>query len=86
MANRQAIEAAFQQADARLDRLHPLMQSYENDKLLDDGGKWSVRDCLSHVAASARVSAMGQRAYDRLKNPPAPAVHREPIDAPPAST
>jgi hypothetical protein len=65
VANRQAIEGAFRQADARLDRLRPLMGSYADDKLLDDGGKWTVRDCLSHVAASARVSMMGQRALER---------------------
>jgi hypothetical protein len=41
------------------------MASYADDKLLDDGGKWTVRDCLSHVAASARVSMMGQRALER---------------------
>jgi hypothetical protein len=85
MANRQAIEAAFQKADARLDQLHPMMKTYETDKLLDDGGKWSVRDCLSHVAASARVSAMGQRAYDRLKAPPAPAAAPAAPATPPMS-
>jgi hypothetical protein len=69
------MESAFRAADARLDRLRPLMGSYADDKLLDDGGKWSVRDCLSHVAASARVSMMGQRALDRATGqaqPPAP--------------
>ncbi len=75
MANRQAIEGALRQADARLDRLRPLMETYERDALLDDGGKWCVRDCLSHVAASARVSMAGQRALQRLQgqaSPPAP--------------
>lgn len=75
MANRQALEAAFKAADARLDRLAPLIETYANDPLLDDGGKWSVRDCLSHVAASARVSAAGQRALQRARGetPPQPA-------------
>jgi hypothetical protein len=59
------MEGAFRAADARLDRLAPLMASYADDRLLDDGGKWSIRDCLSHVAASARVSMMGQRALER---------------------
>jgi len=76
VANRQAIEGAIRNADARLDRLRPLMETYERDMLLDDGGKWSVRDCLSHVAASARVSAAGQRALARAQGqapaPPAP--------------
>jgi hypothetical protein len=59
------MEGALRAADARLDRLAPLMASYADDRLLDDGGKWSVRDCLSHVAASARVSVGGQRALER---------------------
>lgn len=74
MPTRAEIEAAHKQADARLDQLQPLMQQYEADALLDDGGKWSVRDCLSHVAASARVGTFGRRALDRLDNPPAPAA------------
>lgn len=75
MANRQAIEGAFRNADARLDRLRPLMETYERDMLLDDGGKWTVRDCLSHVAASARVSGAGQRALARAGGQaPAPAA------------
>lgn len=74
MAARQAIEAAFRAADARLDSLQALMQTYEHDRLLDDGGKWSVRDCLAHVAATARVSTFGQRAFERvIRTTPAPA-------------
>ncbi len=75
MASRQALDAAFRAADARLDRLAPLVETYADDPLLDDGGKWSVRDCLSHVAASARVSAAGQRALQRARGeaPPPPA-------------
>lgn len=75
MANRQALEGALRAADARLDRLFPLIETYATDPLLDDGGKWSVRDCLSHVAASARVSGAGQRALQRLRGeaPPPPA-------------
>ena len=73
MANRQAMDAAFQQADARLDRLRPLMETYEQDRLLDDGGKWSIRDCLSHVAASARVATAGQRALQRVQGQAPPA-------------
>jgi len=42
------------------------METYADDRLLDDGGKWSVRDCLSHVASSSRVSGAGQRALERL--------------------
>jgi len=72
MANRQAIEGAIRTADARLDRLRPLMETYENDKLLDDGGKWSVRDCLSHVAGSARISGAGQRALARVQGQATP--------------
>lgn len=74
MASRQALDAAFRAADARLDRLAPLIETYANDPLLDDGGKWSVRDCLSHVAASALVSAAGRRALQRARGetpPPA---------------
>jgi hypothetical protein len=82
MANRQALEAAFQAADRRLDRLAPLMATYEADRLLDDGGKWTIRDCLCHVASSARVSGMAQRALDRLegKAPPPPAPGGPTVD------
>lgn len=83
MANRQALEQAFQAADRRLDRLAPLMASYADDRLLDDGGKWTIRDCLCHVAATARVSGMAQRALDRLTAttpPPAPAPGGPSID------
>lgn len=73
MANRQALEGAIKAADARFDRLAPLMDSYQADRLLDDGGKWSVRDCLAHVAASARISGAGQRALQRVRGEaPAP--------------
>ncbi len=72
MANRQALDAAFKAADARLDRLAPLIETYADDRLLDDGGKWSVRDCLCHIAASSRVTAGGQRALERLDGAPTP--------------
>ncbi len=52
MTTRQQLQEAIVSADARLDRLQPLMEQYQHDALLDDGGKWSVRDCLSHVGAS----------------------------------
>ena len=74
MASRQAIEGAFRAADDRLNRLAALMETYANDALLDDGGKWSVRDCLSHISASARVSAAGQRALQRLSGQTQPAT------------
>jgi hypothetical protein len=82
MANRQAIDAAFQAANARLDRLRPLMETYQNDALLDDGGKWTIRDCLCHVAASARVSGAGQRALQRARGeaPPTPAAGAPSVD------
>ena len=67
MATRQDLQEALRDADARLDRLQPLMEQYESDRLLDDGGKWSVRGALSHVAATARVSMAGQRALDRVR-------------------
>lgn len=67
MANRQALEAAFQAADRRLERLGPLMSTYQDDRLLDDGGRWTIRDCLCHVAATANVAGAGQRALDRLE-------------------
>lgn len=75
MASRQAIEGAIRAADGRLDRMRPLMETYERDMLLDDGGKWTVRDCLSHVAATARISGAGQRALARVQGqaPPPPA-------------
>jgi len=72
MTSRQDIEAALKAADARLDALKAQMETYATDKLLDDGGKWCVRDCLSHVAAASNVGAAGQRALARL-NPPAAA-------------
>jgi hypothetical protein len=83
MATRQELQEAFRAADARLDRLRPLMEQHENDALLDDGGKWSVRDALSHVAATGRVSMAGQRALDRVRGqapPPAPAPGGPSVD------
>ncbi|MSQ30731.1 MAG: hypothetical protein EXR64_01710 [Dehalococcoidia bacterium] len=74
MSSRQAIEAALAAADARLDALKARMETYADDKLLDDGGKWSVRDCLCHVAGSSKVSAAGTRALARLNPPAAPAA------------
>ena len=74
MATRQELQAAITAADGRLDRLQPLMEQYQNDVLLDDGGKWSVRDCLSHIAASARVSMAGRRALDSVRGESRPAV------------
>ena len=71
MANRQALDGAFQAANARLDRLAPLIETYADDRLLDDGGQWTLRDCLCHVAASSRVSGAAQRALERLNAPPA---------------
>jgi len=71
MANRQALEGAFQAANARLDRLAPLIETYADDRLLDDGGKWSIRDALCHVAASSRVSGAATRSLERLNAPPA---------------
>jgi len=68
------MESAFKAADARLDRLAPLIEVYGDDRLLDDGGKWSVRDALAHVGLSARVSTFGQRARARARGEaPAPA-------------
>ena len=83
MATRQELQTALGDADARLDRLQPLMEQYESDALLDDGGKWSVRDALSHVASSGRVSMAGQRALDRVRGqapPPAPAPGGPSVD------
>ncbi len=75
MASRQAIEGAIRAADARLDRMRPLMETYERDMLLDDGGKWTIRDCLSHVAATARIAGAGQRALARVQGQaPTPAA------------
>ena len=75
MASRQSIEDAIKASEARLQRLLPMMESYENLPLLDDGGKWSVRGALSHIAASAHVTVGAQRALDRAAGkapPPAP--------------
>ena len=77
MAARQAMESAFKAADTRLDRLAPLIEAYGDDRLLDDDGKWSVRDALAHVALSALVSTFGQRALARARreaSAPAPAA------------
>ena len=75
MAARQAMESAFKAADTRLDRLAPLIEAYGDDRLLDDGGTWSVRDALAHVALAARVSGFGQRALQRARGEaPAPAA------------
>lgn len=82
MATRQELEAAVREADARLDRLQPLMEQYERDALLDDGGKWSVRDCLSHVAASARISMAARRALDSVSGAPRPAASAPSTPAP----
>ncbi len=81
MASRQAMNAAFRAADARLDRLAPRIATYAEDHLLDDGGKWSVRDCLSHVAASAQIAAAGQRALLRARGEaPAPTAGGPTLD------
>jgi len=56
------------------------METYADDALLDDGGKWSVRDCLSHVAASARVTTAGQRALQRLSGQAQPAAGGPSVD------
>ena len=72
MANRQALDGAFAAANARLDRLAPLIETYADDRLLDDGGKWSIRDCLCHIAATARVTAAAQRGLDRVNGGAAP--------------
>ncbi|MBM3946327.1 MAG: DinB family protein [SAR202 cluster bacterium] len=74
MASRFAIQDAIKESEARLARLVPLMETYADSKLLDDGDKWTVKACLSHIAASARVTAGAQRAIDRAagKAPPAP--------------
>ena len=85
MANRQALDGAFQAANARLDRLAPLIETYADDRLLDDGGKWSIRDALCHIAASSRVSAGAQRALERLNAPPAAAA-AAPASGTPAPT
>lgn len=74
MTTRQELQEAITAADARLDRLQALMEQYQHDALLDDGGKWSVRDCLSHVAASARVSMAGRRALDSARGEARPAA------------
>ncbi|MSP22963.1 MAG: DinB family protein [Dehalococcoidia bacterium] len=83
MANRQALDGAFTAANARLDRLAPLIETYADDRLLDDGGKWSIRDCLCHIAATARVTGAAQRGLDRVNGvtpPAAPAVGAPTVD------
>ncbi|MSQ12573.1 MAG: DinB family protein [Dehalococcoidia bacterium] len=75
MASRFAIQDAMKESEARLARLGPLMETYAGSPLLDDGGKWTVKACLSHIAASGRVTAAAQRALDRASGkapPPAP--------------
>src|SRR4029078_2042013 len=86
MANRQALDGAFQAANARLDRLAPLMETYADDRLLDDGGKWTGRDALCHVAASSRGTAAAQSAPARLKTPPAAPAPAAPASGAPAPT
>ena len=57
--------------------LKVLIQTYESGALLDDSGKWSVRDCLSHVAASSRVSGAGQRGLAGLSGQAQPVRGRQ---------
>lgn len=72
MASHQSIENAIKESEARLQRLLPMIESHQDTPLLDDGGKWTVRGALSHIAASGRVTGMAQRALDRAagKAPP----------------
>lgn len=75
MASRLAIQDALQQSEARMARLLPLIETYASSPLQDDGGKWTIKACLSHIAASGRVTVVGQRALDRASGkvpPPAP--------------
>ncbi len=75
MASRFAIQDAIKESEARLARLLPLMETYASSPLQDDEGKWTVKACLSHIAASGRVTVAAQRALDRAAGkapPPAP--------------
>ena len=74
MVSRATIETALAAADARLIALQPLMETYAAERLLDDQGRWSVRDCLCHVAQGSRVSWGARRALWRLDPTSAPAA------------
>ena len=75
MTVKEEIESALKAADERLDALTDSMSARQDARLVDDDGKWSVRDCLSHVAATARVSGGAMRALSRARGEgePAPA-------------
>jgi hypothetical protein len=62
--DRSEIAQALLEADERVERLRPAILANANAPLLE--GKWSVRDCLSHVASRAYVTAIVARMEQRL--------------------
>jgi hypothetical protein len=62
--DRAEIAQALRDADERVERLRPAILAHADAPLLD--GEWSVRDCLSHVASRAYVTAIVARMEERL--------------------
>ena len=62
--DRAEIVQALQEADERVERLRPAILGHADAPLLE--GEWTVRDCLSHVAARAEVTAIVARLEERL--------------------
>src|SRR5438045_1612234 len=62
---REEMVQAIRDADARLERLRPLIHQAPEAPLLS--GEWRVRDALSHVAARANAVPTLQRVIERSR-------------------
>ena len=64
MTTRQEILDALKQADHRIDGIAASVTAHPETPLLE--GEWTVRDCLSHVAARAPVTNIIARLEQRM--------------------
>lgn len=64
MTIRQQILDAMRRADERLEKLRASITAHPDARLLE--GTWTVRDCLSHVAARSVVTSIVRRVEQRL--------------------
>lgn len=64
MTIRQQILDAIRQADERLEKLRASITAHPDARLLE--GTWTVRDCMSHVAARSVVTSIVRNVERRL--------------------
>jgi hypothetical protein len=64
MTIRQQILDAMRQADERLEKLRASITAHPDAKLLE--GTWTVRDCMSHVAARSIVTSIVRTVEQRM--------------------